>query len=175
MDYQHTSKCPSAWLRCLFLACAFLVPAHFELACAQSPAKEASTPKDAKRNRDMGLKLLGEMKGRLKEFYFDPKYRGIDLDARFKAAEERIKTLDYNWQVLRVLAQVLLDFNDSHTRLILPPRTDNFEYGFSMQMIGDKCFVVAVKKGSDAEAKGLTSKSKALTGRRNNSPSRPRP
>ncbi|HEX8127926.1 MAG TPA: S41 family peptidase [Pyrinomonadaceae bacterium] len=101
------------------------------------------------------MKLLNEMKGRLKEFYFDPKYRGIDLDTRFKAAEARIKTLDYNWQVLRVLAQVLLDFNDSHTRLQLPPRTDNFEYGFSMQMIGNECFVVSVKKGSDAEAKGL--------------------
>lgn len=155
MNFKHPLTGKSISLRCLLLLAALLIPAHFEPTRAQAPAKESGSPKDAKRNREMGLKLLNEMKGRIKEFYFDPKYRGIDLDARFKAAENRIKTLDYNWQVLRVLAQVLLDFNDSHTRLLLPPRTDNFEYGFSMQMIADQCFVVSVKKGSDAEAKGL--------------------
>jgi C-terminal processing protease CtpA/Prc len=152
MNYQHALTRPAMKLRCLLLISALLIPAHYQPARAQILV---DGPKDAKRNREYGLHLLGEMKGRLKEFYFDPKYRGIDLDARFKAAEARIKTLDYNWQVFRVLAQVLLDFNDSHTRLSLPPRTDNFEYGFGMQMIGDKCFVVSVKKESDAEAKGL--------------------
>jgi C-terminal processing protease CtpA/Prc len=155
MKFKHTLTLAAAALRGLCLMSALFIPAHYQTARAQSPAKEPSTPKDAKRNREMGLKLLGEMKEGLKEFYYDPKYRGIDLEARFKAAEERIKTLDYNWQVLRVLAQVLLDFNDSHTRLQLPPRTDYFEYGFSMQMMGNKCYVVTVKKDSDAEAKGL--------------------
>jgi len=36
-----------------------------------------------------------------------------------------------------------------------PPRPYRIEYGWRMQMIGDKCYVVAVKPGSDAEAKGL--------------------
>ncbi len=109
----------------------------------------------AKHNREMGLAMLGEMKEVLEEYYYDPKYHGIDLKNKLKAAESRIKTLNYNWQVYRVLAQLLLDFNDSHTSLILPPRTDHFEYGFSTQMIGDQCFVVSVKKGSDGERKGL--------------------
>ncbi|MEO6588290.1 MAG: S41 family peptidase [Pyrinomonadaceae bacterium] len=95
------------------------------------------------------------MKDVIKEYYYDVKYHGIDLDARFKAAEERIKTLEYNWQMYRVLVQVLMDFNDSHTRFQMPPRTDYFDYGFSMQMFGDECFVVSVKKDSDAEKKGL--------------------
>jgi C-terminal processing protease CtpA/Prc len=158
MNFKHALTLPAIILRCVLLISMLLVPAHYQFAQfarAQIPVNEPPQSKDAKRNREVGLKLLGEMKGRLKEFYFDPKYRGIDLDARFKAAEARIKTLDYNWQVFRVLAQVLLDFNDSHTRLILPPRTDNFEYGFSVQMLGGGCFVVSVKKGSDAEAKGL--------------------
>jgi C-terminal processing protease CtpA/Prc len=159
MNHKLTQTRIPAALGCLFLISTLLVAATFQPVRAQSEAKaeakEQDKPKDAKRNREIGLRLLNEMKGRLKEFYFDPKYRGIDLDARFKAAENRIKTLDYNWQVFRVLAQVLLDFNDSHTRLRVPPRTDNFEYGFSMQMIGDECYVVNVKKGSDAEANGL--------------------
>lgn len=155
MSVGNTFKRPHAGLCRLLLFLALLSPAVRQPAQAQAPAPESKSPKDAKRHREIGLKLLSEMKGALKQYYYDPKFRGIDINAKFKAAEERIKTLDYNWQVFRVLAQVLLDFNDSHTRFVTPPRTDNFEYGFSVQMIGAKCFVVSVKKGSDAEAKGL--------------------
>jgi C-terminal processing protease CtpA/Prc len=155
MNFNYVSTRPATSLRCLLLVLSLLCPAQYQLVRAQIPINEPGNAKDAKRHRELALHLLGEMKGRLKEYYFDPKYRGIDLEARFKAAEARIKTLDYNWQMFRVLAQILLDFNDSHTRLQLPPRTDNFQYGFAMQMIGDKCFVVSVKKGTDAEAKGI--------------------
>jgi len=103
----------------------------------------------------MGLRMLEEMKQILEEDYYDPKYRGMNLKVRFQAAKDRIKTLNYNWQIYRVLAQVLLDLNDSHTGLILPPRTDHFQYGFTTQMIGDECIVVSIKKNSDAEEKGL--------------------
>lgn len=132
-----------------------LRPTSYQQLNAQTPANPSQSPKEGGRNREIGLKMLGDMKKALKEGYYDPQYRGIDLDARFRAAETRIKTLTYNWQVFRVLAQVLLDFQDSHTRLMMPARTDHFEYGFSLQIIGDKCFVTRVKNGTDAEAKGL--------------------
>lgn len=144
---------PRRWsLRLIFslLLVVGLQPVH-----AQTPANEVLKTGEAKRNREMGLAMLGEIKETLEEHYYDPQYRGIDLKARLKAAETRIKAVNYNWEVYRVLAQVLLDFNDSHTRLHPPPRTDYFEYGFSMQMIGERCFVVRVKQGSDAEKKGL--------------------
>lgn len=142
---------PAARLACLLFSCLLASPAA---AGAQTTEAKLNT-NAAKRNREMGVAMLAEIKETLKELYYDPNYRGIDLDARFKAAEERIKTLNYNWQVYRVLAQVLLDFNDSHTRLILPSRTDFFEYGLGLQMIGHECFVTSVKKGSDAERQGL--------------------
>jgi len=125
------------------------------LARAQGLEEGTLNTGEAKRNREMGLAMLREMKEILEEYYYDPKYHGIDLKARFKAAESVIKTLNHNWQVYRVLAGILLEFNDSHTRLIVPPRTDHFEYGFTLQMIGDQCFVISVKKGSDAEKGGL--------------------
>ena len=139
---------------CLLFSCILLTAP--QTARAQNITAETLNTKEAKRNREMGLAMLGEMKKILEEYYYDPHYHGIDLKARFKVAEDRIKTLNYNWQVLRVLAQVLLDFNDSHTSFIPPPRTDYFQYGFSFQMIGEKCFVTNVKKGSDAEKRGLS-------------------
>jgi C-terminal processing protease CtpA/Prc len=55
----------------------------------------------------------------------------------------------------RVLVQVLMDLDDSHTTMILPPRSDHYEYGFGIQMIGDSCYVTSVKKDSDASKQGL--------------------
>ena len=156
MNDKRLSKKMVRGLRLLcLLFSVLLLLADPQSARAQAPPNEILNTNEAKRNREMGLAMLQEIKTLIKEHYYDPRYRGIDLDVRFKAAADRIKTLNFNWQVFRVLAQVLLDFNDSHTRLMLPPRTDYFEYGFTAQMIGDKCFVTDVKKGSDAEKKGL--------------------
>lgn len=116
---------------------------------------ERSNPTSAKLNRERGINMLDEIKDLIKERYYDKTYRRIDLDARFKAAKEKIKTLDANWQIFRVIAQVVLEFNDSHTRFYPPDRAYRVEYGFSLQMIGHNCVVTSVKKGSDAEAKGL--------------------
>ena len=35
---------------------------------------------------------------------------------RIEAAKARVKTMQYNWQMYRVLVQVLMDFDDSHTK-----------------------------------------------------------
>jgi carboxyl-terminal processing protease len=116
---------------------------------------EVASPASAKLNRERGLNMLDEIKNLIKQRYYDKNYRGIDIDERFKIAKEKIRTLDTNWQIFRVIAQVVLEFNDSHTRFYPPNRANRVEYGFSMQMIGHNCYVTDVKKGSDAEAKGL--------------------
>ena len=58
-------------------------------------------------------------------------------------------------QILGIIAQALIDLKDSHTFFMPPPRPSETDYGWQMQMVGEKCYVVAVKPGSDAEAKGL--------------------
>jgi C-terminal processing protease CtpA/Prc len=105
--------------------------------------------------RTTGVNMLNDIKDVIKQYYYDKKFRGIDLDERFKLAKEKVKTLESNAQIFRTIAQVLLDFHDSHTKFYPPNRSARTEYGFAMQMIGQNCFIVDVKKGSDAEAKGL--------------------
>ena len=53
------------------------------------------------------------------------------------------------------IAALLDSLHDTHTFLVLPPRTHVHDYGFQMEMIGDRCYVVRVRAGSDAEKKGL--------------------
>lgn len=114
-----------------------------------------ASPQNAKLNRSRGINMLNDIKDVIKRRYYDKNYKGIDIDERFEVAKDKIKTLDHNWQIFRVIAQVVLEFNDSHTRFYPPGRANSPEYGFTLQMIGDKCFVTSVKKNSDAEKKGI--------------------
>ena len=105
--------------------------------------------------REMFLNWLIEMKKQLEETYYDRNFNGIDLDKRFEAARSRIRTLEYDWQMFRVLVQILMELDDSHTKIYPPERQVNFDYGFTMQMVGADCLIVDVQKGSDADRKGL--------------------
>lgn len=106
-------------------------------------------------DRDSAQMMLRTAKEDLKKNYYDPTLRGIDIEARFKEAEERLKTATTRDQLIITVAQTLLELNDSHTFFLPPARAARFEYGWEMQMFGDKAFVTGVKPKSDAEAKGL--------------------
>ena len=113
-------------------------------------------------DRDRGIIMLKAVRDDIRKNYYDPAFRGIDLDARTKLAEEKIKQAKSNGEMFGIIAQMLLEFNDSHTIFLPPPRTARIEYGWQMQTFGDDCFVIAVKPKSDAEAKGLKPGDKVL-------------
>ena len=106
-------------------------------------------------DRDRGRTMLNVIKNDLKKNYYDPNFHSMDVDARFKQAEEKINTATSQGQILGIIAQALLDLNDSHTYFIPPMKPFTVEYGWQMQTIGEKCYIVAVKPGSDAAIKGL--------------------
>lgn len=106
-------------------------------------------------DREHGVIMLRTVRDDIRKNYYDPNFHGIELDARTKLAEERIKQAKSNAEVFGVIAQVMLDFNDSHTIFLPPQRTARVEYGWQMQTFGENCYVIAVKPKSDAEAKGV--------------------
>src|SRR5258705_10604252 len=99
--------------------------------------------------------MLDILKGDIKNNYYDKSFRGIDLDKRFKDAELALNEAQTRDQLMAIVAQPLIDFNDSHTVFIPPSRSSMIQYGWQMQMIGDYGFITEVRPGSDAEAKGL--------------------
>ncbi|HEX7330050.1 MAG TPA: S41 family peptidase [Pyrinomonadaceae bacterium] len=106
-------------------------------------------------DRDSAIEMLRAARDDLKKNYYDPELHGLDVDVRFKSAEERLKQATSRDQLIVIVAQTMLDLNDSHTFFLPPSRAARFEYGWEMQMVGDKAFVTAVKPKSDAETKGL--------------------
>lgn len=117
--------------------------------------QSASAQKLDSIDRQRSLDMLKTVKNSLKDNYYDPNFHGMDVDARFKVAEEKLKQANSLGQTYGIIAQAVLDLNDSHTSFSPPGRTVRVEYGWQMQAIGDRCFVSAVKPGSDAEVKGL--------------------
>jgi C-terminal processing protease CtpA/Prc len=129
---------------------AFLILAISYSALAQQPVALA-----AKRDREKGQDMLKAIKEDIKKNYYDEKFRGIDIEARFKIANEKIETAASNGQIFGIIAQAVIEFEDSHTRFVPPSRSNRTEYGWKMKMIGDKAFVTTIKPKSDAELKGL--------------------
>ena len=105
--------------------------------------------------KDRMKNILKNIKNTIEKNYYDQNFSGMDLDSRFKTAEEKLKTAETLGQALGIIAQAVIDLNDSHTRFAPPATNIIVDYGWKMKMFGDKCFVTKVKEKSDAESKGL--------------------
>lgn len=105
--------------------------------------------------RAQAKRMLSSIQAAIKRTYYDPAFHGLDLDAHFKAAAAKIDEAQSFSHAYGIIAQALVDFDDSHTIFIPPGRTTDVEYGWQMQLVGDRCFVTSVTPGSDAAAKGL--------------------
>jgi len=105
--------------------------------------------------RDEVQTMLKNITEEVKKHYYDPKMHGVDWDAKIREAKANVDKADSLNRGLSQIAAVLDSLNDSHTFFLSPPRPYRHDYGFRMQMIGDHCYVVRVRPGSDAETKGL--------------------
>ena len=118
----------------------------------------------SKDDRSKAKEMLRTIHNDIKEYYFEKTYKGLDIDARFKLAEQKIETATTMNYALADIAGALDALKDSHTFLIPPPRPYKHSYGWEMQPIGDSgCFVTVVRPGSDAEKKGLKAGDQVLS------------
>lgn len=105
--------------------------------------------------RDRAKIMLKVVRDDLEKYYYDPTFRGLDLERAFKSAAEAIDEAETMTDLFTSIARPLFMLNDSHTNFIPPQRGAAIVHGYEAQMIGDRCFITAVEPGSDAEAKGL--------------------
>jgi carboxyl-terminal processing protease len=108
-----------------------------------------------KSDRRLAESMLGDADADVQKHYHDSKFHGVDWRARVQEARKNIVAARSMDDAVSEIAALLDSLHDSHTFLLLPPRTQIHDYGFQMEMIGDRCYVVRVRAGSDAEKKGL--------------------
>jgi C-terminal processing protease CtpA/Prc len=99
--------------------------------------------------------MLYSVRKDVEKFYFDPNYKGIDLNAKYDEAQKNLEAATSVNDLSAAVAQFLLDFDDSHLYFHPPPRLKSVDYGFYFRMYGDKCLVRKVDPNSDAHSKGL--------------------
>ena len=105
--------------------------------------------------RDRAQSMLHEIASDVKKHYYDPKFHGLDWESKVREIKQRIDQVDSSNRALSEVAALLDALNDSHTYFLPPQHAYRHDYGWKAQLIGGRCYVVRVRPGSDAEAKGL--------------------
>lgn len=85
--------------------------------------------------------------------YYDPAFHGINLKLAYSRYDAMLDSAHSLNEALRTIAEFLGRLEDSHTLFVPPERTPRAAPGFRMRMVGDRCFITAVRKGSDAASK----------------------
>lgn len=106
-------------------------------------------------DRDRALSMLQEISSDVRKHYYDPKYHGVNWDAKVGEMQQKIKATDSMNRALSEIAAALDSLDDSHTFFLPPSHAYRYDYGWQGQVIGDRCFVIRVRPGSDAEKKGV--------------------
>jgi len=97
--------------------------------------------------------MLKDSYTEVKKNYYDKTYHGLDWDAKYHEFDEKIKQVTTLGQGFSLVAALMLTLDDSHTFFIPPKRPVRVEYGFRLQMVGDRAFITRVRPGTDAEFK----------------------
>jgi C-terminal processing protease CtpA/Prc len=130
----------------------FLLPALGLAICGAIPAFSQQISSVDKERAHV---MLNDIAADVKKHYYDPKFHGVDWDAKVRETRDKIDQSPNLNMAMSHLAAALDSLNDSHTFFMPPPRPFHIDFGYMLEMIGDKCFVIRVRPKSDADAKGL--------------------
>jgi carboxyl-terminal processing protease len=105
--------------------------------------------------RSRALDILHVISGDVKKHYYDPKFHGVDIDAKVAEAKQQIEKVNSFNMAMSHVAAVLDTLNDSHTFFLPPQHAYRHSLGIQYQIVGNRCFVTQVRPKSDAETKGV--------------------
>jgi C-terminal processing protease CtpA/Prc len=105
------------------------------------------------RQRGRALDMLRDFAEAVRKNYYDPTYHGVDLEARFREAKEKIEKATSLGQTFAAIAVAVDALNDSHTHFWPPERPLRLDYGYRLLMSGDACFVSQIRPKTDAATK----------------------
>jgi C-terminal processing protease CtpA/Prc len=126
----------------------------FSLALITAPVLSAQQPGTlSPYARKQVSDMLRDAYNEVKVHYYDPKFQGVDLDARYQQFVAKIDGLHDAGGGIALTASFLDGLKDSHTYLIPPGKAGDFDLGYRLGLVGDNCFVTHIRPQSDAETK----------------------
>lgn len=97
--------------------------------------------------------MLQQVYDEVEKHYYDEKFHGVDLRARYEQYKKRTDEASTMTDALRVIAAFLAGLKDSHTFFEPPRLVMREDYGYVVQIIGDRPYIAQVRPSSDAAAK----------------------
>src|ERR1700690_218952 len=105
--------------------------------------------------RERAQEMLRIIAADVRKHYYDPNLHGVDWDSKVHEMKQRIDQAETSNKALSEVAALLDSLNDSHTFFVPPQHATRHDYGWKAQLIGGHCYIIHVRPGSDAEAKGV--------------------
>jgi carboxyl-terminal processing protease len=105
--------------------------------------------------RDSAVGMLQVLANDVRKNYYDPKFHGLNWDARVAQAKQEIQASKSFNMAMSDIAAALDSLNDTHTFFIPPEHAYHVDYGVRYQIIGEHCYITHVRPKSDAEAKSV--------------------
>jgi carboxyl-terminal processing protease len=123
------------------------------LACLLLAAPAAQAQRLTSDDQGLLKDMLHDAYSNIKKHYYDPKLHGVDWDGRFKYYQSEIAK-STNWgQGFGIMAELIDELKDSHTRFYPPRRAARIETGFRYSLVGDRAFITQVRPDTDAASK----------------------
>lgn len=94
---------------------------------------------------------------------YDPSFGGVNTTELERTATSQLEKTKSLAETYALIAQAVVNLNDSHTRFFPPLRPVRIEYGVSFDVVGKNVYVGAVKPGSDAAKQGLQAGERVLS------------
>jgi C-terminal processing protease CtpA/Prc len=112
-----------------------------------------TTAQDINAKRDEARRMADEVANDIAKHYYDPTLRGVDWKAKLLEAKEKIDVASSSNAAFANIAAMIDSLGDSHTFFIPPLRSFTLDYGWRMQTIGERCFVMRIRPETDAATK----------------------
>lgn len=135
--------------KALLVAAAGLLIAAF---CAPTFAQDRASKGNQISKNDRGISedMLTDIYHQVQENYYDPTFHGVDIKARYKDFQHKIKEAQTLGAAFADIAGYLEGLHDSHTYFLPPLINYRYDYGVRFQMVGDAAVITEVRPGSDA-------------------------
>jgi carboxyl-terminal processing protease len=107
-------------------------------------------------SKDEQFRLSGMLRdgyNDVKKYYYDPKLKGVDWEARYQQYTAMIGSAHNLGEGFRVIAAFLSGLQDSHTFFTPPERATRYDSGYRYALVGDASFITQVRPGTDAASK----------------------
>jgi len=115
----------------------------------------SAVAQNIKEERSVHQIILKEIKKDIQKNYYDPNFRGIDLEANYKKTSELIDNAASSTEMSDLIGRFCLLLDDSHTIFSPPRKTYGVDYGWNLLLIDNKAFVTEISEKSDAYKKGV--------------------